>query len=80
MEFQPIKGKPTFDIDNLDNTSKVKTVETVEASIMDVWPANCLEFWTSDILPLDIFVFDLLMFDLQILSIRRLKKIKNQKI
>ena len=29
MEFQPIKGKPTFDI---DNTSKVKTVETVEAS------------------------------------------------
>ena len=32
MEFQPIKGKPIFDLDNLDNTSKVKTVETVEAS------------------------------------------------
>ena len=33
--FQPIKGKPTFDIDNLDNTftqSKVDTVETSEGS------------------------------------------------
>ena len=58
MEFQPIKGKPTFDIDNLDNTftqSKVETVETSEGSWMfDLRDVCILEFRTSDILPSDV--------------------------
>ena len=52
MEFQPFKGKPTFDKDNLDNTftqSKVETVETSEGSwVFDLRNVCILEFRTSD--------------------------------
>ena len=49
MEFQPIKGKPTFDLDNLDNTFTQSKVEIVEGSWMfDLREVCTLEFRTSD--------------------------------
>ena len=71
MEFQPIKGKPTFDIDNLDSTftqSKFEIVETSEGS------------WMFDLPPADVCILEFRTSDTKFGSSKTRKKIKNQKM